>query len=207
MQLFYIMDPMCSWCWAFSPSIDLLRKTYPQLPITYLLGGLAQDSDTPMPVEQQAYIRSIWETIEQKTGANFNYNFWSECSPRRSTWPACRAVIAAEQLRQGSAENMAKAIQHAYYLNAQNPSDIETLTALASQQAFDEQTFSEALNSDETHRLLAQHRAISQQMEANGFPALRLTYDNKLYRVTDGYMDAESTMQKLASLMKQLNIA
>ena len=28
-------------------------------------------------------------------GVRFNFDFWTHCTPKRSTYPACRAVIAA----------------------------------------------------------------------------------------------------------------
>jgi len=64
MTLFYIMDPMCSWCYGFHPSINAIREKWPQLDIQYITGGLAPDSDEPMPIEMQNHLRSVWQQIE-----------------------------------------------------------------------------------------------------------------------------------------------
>ncbi len=205
MQLFYIMDPMCSWCWAFSPSIDAIKEHYPQLSITYLLGGLAEDSDQPMPEEQRDYIQSIWQSIEAKTGTQFNYEFWTRCEPRRSTWPACRAVITAEALAPGSAAAMTRAIQLAYYLNAQNPSNDETLIGAAKHIGLEADAFQLLLHSPESKSLLDQHRALGQKMDANGFPALRLVVNDQVFRVSDGYMPEDKTISILRGLIEELN--
>lgn len=53
--LYYIHDPMCSWCWGFTPIWQKIRAQLPaDLPVVYLLGGLAPDSDDPMPQSMQA---------------------------------------------------------------------------------------------------------------------------------------------------------
>jgi len=48
--LYYIHDPMCSWCWAFKSTWHKVLKELPShINVYYLLGGLAPDSDLPMP--------------------------------------------------------------------------------------------------------------------------------------------------------------
>ena len=82
-----------------------------------------------MPAEMRQRISGHWRTIHEMLGTEFNFDFWAKCKPRRSTYPACRAVIAAEYQNMGA--EMTNAIQHAYYLRAMNPSDLETLEMLA----------------------------------------------------------------------------
>ena len=64
-----------------------------------------------MAAEQQAMIKAHWRTIEEKLGTQFNYEFWDTNTPRRSTYNACRAVIAAGN--QGHQVAMVEAIQQA----------------------------------------------------------------------------------------------
>jgi protein-disulfide isomerase-like protein with CxxC motif len=48
--LIYVHDPMCSWCWGFADVYEeLLEQLPPEVEIRRLLGGLAPDSDAPMP--------------------------------------------------------------------------------------------------------------------------------------------------------------
>ena len=40
-QLIYFADPMCSWCWGFSPAMEAVTAKYgDQLPVRLILGGL-----------------------------------------------------------------------------------------------------------------------------------------------------------------------
>lgn len=77
--LFYIHDPMCSWCYAVKPVLQKLREKLPEeLEFKSLLGGLAIDTDLPMPAEMRQQLHATWQRIEQKVpGIQFNYDFWN----------------------------------------------------------------------------------------------------------------------------------
>lgn len=189
MRLLYVMDPMCSWCWAFAPVIDQLQSTYPDIPLDTVMGGLAADSDAPMSQDLQQMISATWHTIEEQTGTRFNHEFWQNCAPRRSTYPACRAVISAEQLKAGSSKTMIRAIQQAYYLQSKNPSDADTLIKLAEDLGLDRAVFTDQLYSEETEQLLQQHLRLAAQIGANGFPCLYLVTDDNKLPISLGYSD------------------
>ena len=94
--LYYIHDPMCSWCWGFSPTWQQIRTQLPaELPVVYLLGGLAPDTDAPMPLEMQAKLQQAWHTISQRLGTRFNFDFWTLCGGPRSQNDRGRAYYAA----------------------------------------------------------------------------------------------------------------
>ena len=43
--LWYIADPMCSWCWGFAPTIKEIRLNYSEkLKIKLVMGGLRSGS-------------------------------------------------------------------------------------------------------------------------------------------------------------------
>ncbi len=95
-QLYYFHDPMCSWCWGYRPVSDKLFSNLPaEIYLVRVLGGLAPDSNEAMPEELLRAIPGYWRKIEKLLGTEFNFDFWINCQPRRSTYPACRAVIAA----------------------------------------------------------------------------------------------------------------
>ena len=191
--LIYVHDPMCSWCWGFRPTFERLCDALSgEATVVRLLGGLAADSDQPMPAELQATLQDTWRRIQQRIpGTGFNFDFWRDAKPRRSTWPACRAVIAARRLDGDAEEPMIDAIQRAYYLQARNPSDDGTLIALASQLGLDGDRFAHLLNARETHAVLAAEIAQARQMGANSFPSLRLRLGDSIWPVPVDYTDFE----------------
>ena len=172
--LYYIHDPMCSWCWGFKKVRDeVFHAVKDQVKIEYVLGGLAPDSETIMPAEMQQSIRGNWQRIQQEIpGTAFNYDFWTKCQPRRSTYPACRAVIAAGMQQEDLSNEMILSIQQTYYLEAKNPSDITTLCQLAEKMGLDSRQFLEDIESTTCQENLMQQLKFCRDMGVYSFPSL-----------------------------------
>ena len=172
MRLIYVMDPMCSWCYAFQPELEDFLEKHPSIEVDWVMGGLAPDNDIPMDENMKESISSYWYEIEKKTRVTFNHDFWKVNTPYRSTYPACRSVIAVELLKAKSSQSMVKAIQSAYYREAKNPSLKETLLACGGSIGFDENEFLKVLESDEVEQALQEHLRIAQKLQVRSFPTL-----------------------------------
>ena len=171
--LYYVTDPMCSWCWGFHEQLELLRAGLPAgVQLQYVLGGLAPDSDAPMPEETRQYVQEAWRAVQARTGARFNWDFWERCEPRRSTYPACRAVIAAGEQDATLLAPMFEALQRAYYLEARNPSLARTLVEVAGELGLDRERFEHDLNSAHLDATFRQHRDLRDRLGARGYPSL-----------------------------------
>lgn len=200
--LFHVHDPMCSWCWAFAPTWEEIKQHLPEhIEVRYLLGGLAPDSNEPMPSAMQSAISGYWQTIMKKVpGTQFNFDFWEKCKPRRSTYPSCRAVIAARNQDVTKELPMIRAIQHGYYLNAMNPSDDSTLVALASGIGLNSTQFEKDLNSLDTQNQLIEEINMGRAIGAQGFPSLILKTPKGYQYLPHDYNDASFTLLQLSNL-------
>jgi putative protein-disulfide isomerase len=180
----------------------MIRLNLPkEVEVKHLLGGLAPDSDLPMPDSMQKEIAGYWRKIQmQIPGTEFNFDFWDKCEPRRSTYPACRAVIAARKQNPDTELEMIEAIQKAYYLNAQNPSEKETLLALAKKLKLDVETFSEDLNSKETQEQLEKEMRFARQIGAQGFPSMIVDKDGQYQYVPLNYNDPQRSLNFVIDL-------
>jgi len=202
--LIYVSDPMCSWCWAFSPVYKAVKARYPQLDHHLLLGGLAPDSDELMPEAQQRYIQGIWRNIEQSTGTAFNYDFWAQCQPRRSTYPACRAVMVAREQSKELAEQMLKAIQQAYYQQAQNPSDLTTLQSCARQIGMSDPYFTEQMQQLWKQKVLEEEVNFVQRLGVQGFPTLILKQEQQWLALPIDYKMPEQIYRAVDSILDKI---
>ncbi len=200
--LYYVADPMCSWCWGFSPVLEAVSGVLPdEIPIRHVMGGLARDSEEPMPEDTRAYVQSQWRQVAERTGAKFNWDFWTDCEPRRSTYPACRSVIAAGMQRPEGTGEMFQAIQRAYYLEARNPSDVETLVQLAGELNLDTRRFSEDLVSAHTDELLHKDFELRRTLHADKFPTMILEHDDNQFWLAYGYDDEDLVVDLLTSAL------
>ena len=200
-QLYYLHDPMCSWCWGFKPTWDIVTKQLRgKIKINFLLGGLALDSDEDMPLQTRDYVQSNWRRIEEKIpGTKFNYDFWSKCKPRRSTYPACRAVISARIQNPDCESSMISAIQKCYYLEAQNPSDEDVLVRLALELGLDAEKFHFDLSSEIVNKTLLAEISLAKSLEMRRMPSLCLQTGRKLRTISLDFLDADYIVEQIIS--------
>ncbi len=199
-RLFYIHDPMCSWCYGFRPTwLKIKQQLSTQIPVISLVGGLAADSNEPMPESLRSQIRGAWQRIQQQIpGTRFNFDFWTHNTPRRSTYPACRAVITARHMAD-RADDMTHAIQLAYYQQARNPSDLDTLIDAAQSIGLDGKTFSSLIQSEQIQHAFETELQQVQQMGVYSFPSLVLQQDGELHDVTYDYNDPKVVINQIES--------
>ena len=194
---------MCSWCYAFGEVwSEVQERLPPGVVVRRCLGGLAPDTQAPMPDDMREFLQAGWRRIESVVPTvRFNFEFWERCQPRRSTYPSCRAVIAARQQGVSYDVAMTRAIQKAYYELARNPSDDETLVALAADLGLDADRFRLALNAPETQAQLKSEIETADAMGANGFPSLILQIETRYRPIPVDYQNAQPMLATIAAAL------
>ena len=197
--LHLVHDPMCSWCYAFAPNWRRIEAALPDsISVQYVLGGLAPDSDRLMPLQLQAYVQENWRRIQSSVpGTEFNFDFWTRCLPRRSTYPACRAVLAAKHFSSHYEAEMIEKIQMAYYREARNPSDVETLCELAGEIGIDVPAFQERMGGDACQAMLERDIQKTHTLGVTGFPSLVLATDDGTAVIPHDYIDPLTTLRAI----------
>ena len=194
---------MCSWCWGFKPVLEQLQSNLPsEIKIKFLLGGLAPDTNKPMPDTMRSQIISTWKNI-QKTipGTQFNYEFWDKCTPKRSTYPSCRAVLSAAKQQQSKSFEMLTAIQEAYYLHALNPSEISTLNDIAGSIGLNTTTFNNDITSEEIDKQLNSEISMTRNLGVDSFPSLILKDEKKQYPIALDYNHSDIILDHIESFL------
>lgn len=196
--LYYVLDPMCSWCYGFSPTWKQLLAHLPSdIKVAYIYGGLAPHSDEPMPLPMQEMLENTWKQIQLHTSVTFNFDFWTTCKPRRSTYIACQACIAARL--QNKEYEMIQAIQELYYQKASNPSDRDTLEDAAKNCSLDSEKFSKDVESDAVVAMFQKDLNKRRELGINGFPSLVYHCEGKYLNITIDYTSYETILKQLLS--------
>lgn len=204
-RLYYIHDPMCSWCYAFNASWKALQSALPaDVQVIHLLGGLAPDTTEPMPITTQKMIQQAWRQIEKTVPAvRFNYEFWVKNTPLRSTYPACRAVLAARKQGVEYEKKMIEAIQVAYYQNAKNPSLAVVLQQCAGKIGLDVNVFTKDLDSSNIEAELQQEIHLAREMGIRSYPSLYLQQGNELFSIGVDYLDHRVMLDEIVHLLNK----
>ena len=189
---------MCSWCWGYRPTWEAIQAGLPQdIQVVYLVGGLAPDSDLPMPEDMRMGLQQVWKKIARSLDRPFNHDFWRLNTPRRSTYPACRAVMAADALA-GKGQEMIFAIQMAYYQQARNPSDIAVLSDLAVQIGIDGQQLVAWMLDKDNEKRFQQELGFAHSLPISGFPSLVLETRGVRYPIALDYLTPQVALDDIA---------
>lgn len=199
--LYYVYDPMCSWCWGFRPVWDKVKAELSgRVDIVYVLGGLAPESHEPMPEEMRESLQRTWRRVSEVCGVSFNFDFWTRNTPMRSTYPACKAALAARGY--GKELAMYERIQRYYYREAGNPSVYENLYELAQELGIPRGEFIERIHSDELDSRLREEIMFAEQLGAQGFPSLILEQGGIAHFIQHSYTSVDENIGKITKYLQ-----
>ncbi len=194
--LYYIGDPMCSWCYGFAPELDQVRNTFKGTPFIMIMGGLRAGGKETLG-ELSGFLKEHWEEINKLTNQKFKYDILNKSNVLYDTEPACRAIIVVEALKPEAKYDYFKAVQQSFYYYNDQPGVASTYAKIAIRFGIDEKTFLAKFNSQEAKQKTQADFTMSQQMGARGFPTLMAKIDGKLYLVSNGFQKADRIISAL----------
>jgi putative protein-disulfide isomerase len=180
-----------------------LQKDLPTtIRMIYLLGGLAPDTTDPMPADLQNTIQQNWHQIEKTIPTiHFNYDFWLLNTPFRSTFPACRAILAARKQGTQFEPKILRAIQTTYYQNAKNPSLQATLKECATEVGLDVVEFIKDMTSSAIDGVLQEEIKLAKSMDVFSYPSLRLLHNEELFSIGIDYLNHRTMMNEITDIL------
>ncbi len=188
-RLLYVMDPMCSWCWGFSPVAEALveQAGAAGVPLHLVVGGLRTGSGAALEPTTKRYILEHWQAVHEATGQAFRFDGALPDGFVYDTAPACRAIVAARSLAPDVAWRLVKEIQQAFYLNGRDVTHGSVLAELAEKAGLPRIEFAEAFDSAEQHTATASDFSWVQDLGIAGFPTLLAEHNGQLALLTNGY--------------------
>ena len=172
-HLIYFSDPMCSWCYGFSPVIEQVRRAYGDaLPIRVVMGGLRPGSETPMTSERAAELAGHWTHVHEASGLPFDPAAINREGFVYDTDPAARAVVVARREGQDVALRYLAAAQRAFYAEGRDVTSGEVLGELAADLGLDRDRFLADWGDEAAKSETWGDYAVSQRAGVTGFPTL-----------------------------------
>ncbi|MFZ1102032.1 MAG: DsbA family protein [Hyphomicrobiaceae bacterium] len=198
-RLVYFADPMCSWCYGFSPVISALAERFEaRVPLDLVMGGLRAGNTEPMRQQDKDYIRSAWTRVGAATGQPFDMGFFTREGFVYDTEPACRAVVTARRLVPRMALPLMARIQQAFYAENRDMTAPEAIADVAEEAGFDRAGFAQAFASPEARNETFRDFLTAQSLGIRGFPTLIAGSEERGYAlVTNGYRPLEDLAEPL----------
>jgi len=120
MQLLYIADPLCSWCYGFGPELDKLLAAHPEATLELTMGGLRPFNTEPMSDAFRDMLRGHWKHVAEASGLAFSEAIFDTPGFVYDTEPPCRAVVTGRTLDAPRSLALMKVIQLAFYREGQD---------------------------------------------------------------------------------------
>ena len=206
MNLIYVGDPMCSWCYGFAAPLDQLLAD-PQdaapLQLALVMGGLRPFTTEAITAERANELAGHWHHVAQASGQPFSK------APNTAlhlpgfvydTEPASRATVTVRSLWPQQVWRYFKAVQHAFYAEGRNVVEPAVLADLAEQLGLPRTEFANAFASQAMRDATLQDFQQSQAWGIRGFPTLVAEHGDHLHLVGSGFMPIATLRDKLAAV-------
>jgi putative protein-disulfide isomerase len=94
-RVLLVSDPLCSWCWAFTPEYEAaMRVLEKRVAFDLLLGGINLGASLPLGDAAQARFDRLWKQVAETTGQKFSHRL-----PTAFVYNSTRACIALHAFR------------------------------------------------------------------------------------------------------------
>ncbi|MDB5996481.1 MAG: hypothetical protein JWP42_3617 [Pseudomonas sp.] len=212
MNLIFVADPMCSWCYGFGKELTQLTGAFPELPLQIVVGGVRAGDTEVMSEDMRQFRLSHWARVEKLSGLVFNRKaFLALKDFVYDTEPVCRAFVTARKLAPTMNQlNLFRRLQDAFYVDGKDTTDGEVLASVAAealtQAGFPTslQTFLDTWNQAAT---VAETRADfvkARQWGVSSFPQLLLETNGQLHSVAPGYTAFADLIGNLESVLHRV---
>lgn len=193
LEIIYIGDPMCSWCWGFSPVLKTIHEQYGgRVPLRVVVGGLRPGDTQPMTSATGSYIRRHWESVHEATGQPFCFDLFEREDVVLDTEPGCRAVVTMRTLRPVATLPFFERLHRAFYVENLDLTDAGHLSHLAEPFGISPKDFTTAFESPESRNETIKDFQLSQRLGVRGFPTIILRDGEHLSLLTAGYQPFEA---------------
>lgn len=199
-ELVYFADPMCSWCYGFSPVIAAIEQQFRgRLPLRLVMGGLRAGQTRPMREEDKDYIRNAWSRVRAASGQPFDFAFFEREGFVYDTEPACRAVVTMRMRDPSRALAFMARTQSAFYAENRDVTSSGALAELAAEEGQDRDAFAAALLSPDARNETFRDFLTAQEFGVQGFPALIAGSGERYALVTSGFRPLDGIPEALES--------
>ena len=203
-ELLYIADPMCSWCWGFSPVISAIREKYADLlEFSITLGGLRVGTTERLPAQFKEQVLHHWHEVHKATAQPFCFDFNLPEDFCYDTEPSCRATVTVRELDPSATFPYFESLHHAFYVENRDVTNSEILAELAEAQGVARDTFLETFEAKETQSKTFNDFARSQGFGVRGFPTAILRDERGPAILTVGYESLENLEPRIEQWLAQ----
>lgn len=209
MRLIYIYDPLCGWCYGFTPVIQQLQeRDNGNMEFNILSGGMIT-GDNRHPFSSMAtYIQREHTNVEAMTGVKFGQAFLEKLLPSEEIMDSEKPSIALTVFKQYQPENaitFAHDMQVALNYNGQSLNNDSTYRTLIKKFSLPEDEFISRLHDEHYRYETNQEFQLIQNWGITGYPAAILDTGKQLYLCARGFTTLDKLEETIENILRENN--
>ncbi len=200
-ELVYVMDPHCGWCYGFGTVILELFEKYkdnPSVSFDVRPGGLFSPK-IEVPAGFADEKRPIAKRVEELSGVKFMEVYFSDILGEGSNLdsePPARAILTIKELTPGILVPFTEKLLELEFIKGQNNSLDETILMAVEEFKIDKNSFAELYHSDAMkQKTLVEFREVATM--TSGFPILYMVVENEPVKLAGGFTPVDRLIKKI----------
>jgi len=203
LEIIYVGDPMCSWCWGISPSLIKLRDHFApeQIAFRVLVGGLRPGGGDPWDDQMKGFLKHHWEEVNKRSGQPFGYELFKLDEFNYDTEPSCRAVVAARPMVKEKEMEFFETIQRKFYVESQDPNKASFYASICDDFNINYGDFISRFESGEIKAETADEFNLNRTWGVRGYPTVILLKGDQLYQIANGFATFDQMKEQVSHLV------
>lgn len=205
LEVIYVGDPMCSWCWGISKELAKL-KSYQESnggEFTIVVGGLRPGGGDEWNDDFKGFLKHHWEEVSDRSGQPFGNELFELDEFNYDTEPSCRSIIAARPLVGDRLFDFFEAVQYRFYVENHDPTKVVFYQKICTDFSIDYQIFKTRFESQAIKKETHQEFALNRQWGVKGYPTVLIKTNEQLYQIANGYATYEQMKKQLNHIIDE----
>lgn len=207
-KFIYVMDPLCGWCYGFSPVIERIYEMYNHLmDFQLVVGGLMEGSRVGPLQEVAPYIEGAYPTVEAKCGVQFGELYFENIihgNDILNSHPMNLILKSAQWLKPHRVFAAAKELQAAHFVSGIPCTHLNELCYAIERSGYAAESLIGGAHSQKAEEML---QADYQWVKSNGiqgFPCCIIETPSSMQMLSQGYLSFEELKQKIELLIPEI---
>ncbi len=202
LEMVYVGDPMCSWCWGFAPVIEKIEASF-EFPLRVIVGGLRPGARAEPLALIRGYLEHHWNQVAAVSGQPFDPAGLDREDWVYDTMTADTAVVTMREMAPDETLRFFTRLQRAFYAERVDVTDPNAYPDLLVGFPVDADEFGANLGSAEMRGAAEKDFQEAQWLGVTGFPTLLLRDGPSTVPLSLGYAPFERVAQRLNALLEK----
>lgn len=209
MRFIYVYDPLCGWCYGFTPVVMQFQQLHSgAMEFDILSGGMIVGDNRHPFSTMAAYIQREHTNVEEMTGVKFGTAFLEKLLPSEEMMDSEKPSVALTVFKAYQPENaisFAHDMQHALNYDGLSLNLDTTYRKLIRKYSLPEDEFIDRLHNEHLRYETNQEFQLVQNWGITGFPAAILDTGKQLYLCARGYTPLDRLQQTVDNIIEESN--